>query len=96
MDSILQQVNESLEIDGECLDPDFVRQVREAAFRFDLSVSSGDSQETVDVSFNKVKALGLEIDSKLDEWRIQRARDSSSPESVSATSEPIARENPEE
>jgi molecular chaperone DnaK len=96
VDSILQQVNESLEIDGECLDPDFVRQVREAAFRFDLSVSSGDSQETVDVSFNKVKALGLEIDSKLDEWRIQRARDSSSPESVSATSEPIARENPEE
>jgi molecular chaperone DnaK len=86
VDSILQQVNDAIAVDEDCLDPDFVRQVRESAFRFDLSVSSGAAPEDVDLAFNKVKELGLEIGGKLDEWRIRRARESSTSSEISSTS----------
>jgi molecular chaperone DnaK len=85
VDAILNEVNEAILEDEVCLDPEFVRQVREAAFKFDLACSTGAENDSVEASFLRVKQLGLEIGTKLDEWRLKRSRESSSPTASSAS-----------
>ena len=65
VDAVLLQLNQEMENDAGCLDADFVKTLRETIFRFDLSVTKGESNDAIDRVFNEVKTLHNDMAGRL-------------------------------